>query len=83
MKEKKIGKVTHFYSHLGVAIVDLDDTLKAGDKVHFIGHSTDFEQPAVSLEVDGKRVVEAKKKQSVGVEVKEKVREHDDVFRVE
>lgn len=83
MKERKIGKVSHFYYHLGVAIVDLNDSLKEGEKIHFIGHSTDFEQPAISLEVDGKKVEEAKKKQAVGVEVKEKVRENDDVFRVE
>ena len=83
MKEKRIGKVSHFYNHLGVAIVELNDSLRVGEKVHFVGHSTDFEQPALSLEVDGKKVEEAKKKQVVGEEVKEMVREHDDVFRVE
>lgn len=82
MKEKKLGKVSHYYGHIGVAIVELDGGIKKGDKLHFIGHTTDFEQEVSSIEHETKEVEEIPKGHSVGVKVDKAVREHDDVFKV-
>lgn len=83
MVEKKIGKVVHYYTHLGVAIVELSDSLKVGDKIHIKGHTSDFEQKMASMQIEHDTVDEAKKGQTVGVKVKDHVREHDAVYKVE
>lgn len=82
MKEQKLGKVSHYYGHLGVAIIDLENPIEVGDKLRFMGHTTDFEQVADSVEHDEKPVEMMPSGHSVGVKVDKKVREHDDVFKV-
>jgi len=83
MKEKEIGKVSGYFSHVGVAAIKLSDKLKVGDKIHIKGHTTDFEQGTESMQIKNKKVTEAKKGDHVGVKVKEKVRPNDTVFLVE
>jgi putative protease len=83
MEEKRIGKVTHYYSHLGVGIVKIEqEGLKVGDTVHFKGHTTDFQQTVDSMQIEHKDVQEARVNEQVGIKVKEHVREHDEVFKV-
>ena len=81
-KEKEVGKVTHYFTHLKVAIVDLSGTLKVGDKIHIKGATSDFTQKVASIQIEHKAVEEAKKGKSIGMKVKEHVREHDAVFLV-
>ena len=83
MTEKEIGKVSTFFSHVGVAAVKLSGKLKAGDKVHFAGHTTDFEQKVDSMQIENKKVMQAKKGDHIGIKVKEKVRPNDKVFLIE
>ena len=80
---KEIGKVTHYYTKLGVAVVELTDTLKVGDKIKIKGATSDFEQPIDSMQIEHDKVEEAKAGQSIGLKVKEHVREHDAVYKVE
>jgi putative protease len=75
----KIGEVTHFYDHLLVAIVKLKAPIGVGDELHFKGHTTDFKQKIDSMQFDHKEIESGKKGQEVGIKVKEKVREGDDV----
>ncbi|MBN2097806.1 MAG: hypothetical protein JW714_04945 [Candidatus Omnitrophica bacterium] len=83
MKETKIGAVTHYYSHLGVGIIKIEEgSLKVGDTVHFKGHTTDFQQAIESIQVEHQDVQEAKVGDLVGIKVSEHVREHDEVFKV-
>ncbi|MBI2582961.1 translation elongation factor-like protein [Candidatus Azambacteria bacterium] len=81
-EEQLIGKVTHYYSKLGVAIVELSGTLSAGDRVHVKGHLSDFEQPVDSMQVEHQNVENAKKGDVIGLKVSEKVREGDEVYKV-
>ncbi len=86
-KEKKegklIGKVSHYFSNIGVAVIDLSDTLSQEDEIRIMGgESTDFNQKVDSMQVDHKEVKEAKKGDSVGLKVGEKVREGYKVYRV-
>lgn len=78
---KEIGKITHYYSHLNVGIIDLSDSLKTGDKIKIKGHSTDIEQTVDSMQVDHQDVEEAKKGDVVGIKVSEHVREGDKVYK--
>ncbi|MBI2010883.1 MAG: hypothetical protein HYS89_01460 [Candidatus Colwellbacteria bacterium] len=82
MEEKPIGEVTHYYSHLGVAIVKFNRKVKTGETVHFKGATTDFTQAIDSMEFDHKSVGDAKSGQEVGIKVGDKVREGDEVYAV-
>ena len=59
--EKEIGRVSSYFSHVGVAAIQLSGKLKVGDKVHVKGHTTDFEIGIDSLQIERKDVKEAKK----------------------
>ena len=83
MSEKEIGKVTHYFDKIRVAIVDLSDELKVGEKVHFKGHTTDFEETADSIQIEKVDVETTKKGDVIGLKVTEEAREGDKVFKVE
>jgi len=79
---ERIGIVTHYYSHLSVAIVQLETgNLRVGDVIHIKGHTSDFSQPVESMEIDHVHVNEARPGQSFGLRVKEHAREHDGVYK--
>jgi hypothetical protein len=80
---ERIGVVTHYYSHLSVAIVRLESgTLRVGDVIHIRGHTTDFSQKVESLEVNQAPVTEVRSNEEFGLKVAEHAREHDVVFKV-
>lgn len=81
MEEKPIGEITHYYGHLGVAIVKFKETVKTGEALHFKGAHTDFTQTIESMQYDHKNIDAAKKGQEVGIKVNEKAREGDEVYR--
>jgi putative protease len=82
MTEKEIGKVSGYFSHVGVAAIKLSGGLKIGEKIHIKGHTTDFEVKIGSIQIDRETVKEAKKGDHIGIKVPEKVRSGDDVFLV-
>lgn len=79
--EKPIGKVTHFYTNIKVAVIKFKTAFKAGGEAHFKGATTDFKQKLASIQYDHKSVAVAKKGQGVGVKVAKRVREGDLVFK--
>ncbi len=79
-KRKSIGEVTHYYGDLEVAVVKFSRAVKSGEKVHFKGATTDFEQTLDSMQFDHKSTDEAKKGKEVGIKVKDKVRAGDEVY---
>lgn len=80
--EKEIGKVTHFYDRLSVAIIKLTDKLNVGETLHVFGKHTDFTQVADSLQIEHTQVEGAKKGEEIGIKVGQAVHEGDRVFRV-
>ncbi len=84
MAQKALGKVTHYYDHLGVAVVQLAKgaSLKKGDRVQFKGNSTDFTQAADSLQVEHQDVESAKAGDDFGLKVDKPVKEGDQVLLV-
>ncbi len=83
MDEKPVGKVTHYYSKLGVAIISLAGPLAVGETIHVQGATTDFTQQVESMQVEHADVPKAGKGDVVGIKVADKVREHDLVTKVE
>ena len=80
---ERIGVVTHYFSHLAVAVVKVESgTLRVGDNIHFRGHTTDFGQRVESLQVNHAPVTEVGPKDDFGLKVREHVREHDVVYKV-
>jgi putative protease len=79
---KLIGKISHYFGHIGVAVIELSDKLKEGETIRIIGGETDFTQQVDSMEADHKKVKEAKKGDSVGLKVEQKVREGYKVYKV-
>ena len=80
--EVEIGRVTHYYNHLNVAVLRLMDSLKLGDKIHILGHVTDLTERIASMQVNHHTVMWVKPGDDVAVVVTEPVREHDVVYRV-
>ena len=80
--ELEIGKVIHYYSHLNVAVLALEEGLKLGDKIHIIGHATDFTQRVTSMEVDHHTVLWVKPGDNMAIKVIQPVHVHDLVFRI-
>ncbi|MBI2454161.1 MAG: hypothetical protein HYV54_01120 [Parcubacteria group bacterium] len=80
---KPIGKVTHYYDKLGVAIVELTGTLKVGDKIKIEGGKNEFDQTVEEMQVDHKPVTVAESGDVVGLKVAGKVREGALVLKLE
>ena len=80
---KLIGKVTHYFSNIEVAVIDLIAPLKDGDNIRVVGgQETDFEQEVGSMQIDHEEVKSGKKGDSVGMKIKEKVHEGYKVYKI-
>ncbi len=80
---KLIGRVIHYFSNIGVAVVKLSSGLSIGDEIRIVGgEGTDFNQVVDSMEVEHKKIKKAKAKDEVGMKVKEKVRDGYKVYKI-
>jgi len=80
---RRIGLVTHYYEHAGACVVKLDEgPLRVGDTIHVRGHTTDFYQRVERLERDHAAIDAARVGEEVGVQVSQRVRAHDVVYRL-
>lgn len=83
INEKKVGKVFAYFAKIGVAAINVtDDEIAIGEKLHFKGATTDFEEEVESMQIDKKEVDHVEAGKSVGIKVKEKVRPNDEVYKV-
>jgi putative protease len=81
--EELIGVVTHYYGHLSVAAIRLESgSLSVGDTIRVLGHTSDFRQRIVSMQIEHQSVTEAGKRQEIGLKVTEHARENDLVYKV-
>jgi putative protease len=80
--EIEIGRVSHYYDHLSVAVISLIEELKLGDKIHIVGHHTNLTERVGSMEVDHRSIVWVKPGDNVAIKVPSRVHEHDKVYRV-
>ena len=81
-KEELIGKITHYYDHIEVGIVEITkNPMEVGEKIHVKGSTTDFEQKIDSMQIEHEQVNKAKKGDVIGLRVKDKVREGDLVYK--
>jgi putative protease len=79
----KVGHVTHFFSKISVAVVELTVPLAVGDHIVFKGPNTDFEQTVESMQIEHANVQRAEAGQSIGLKVQQHVRETDSVYKTQ
>ncbi|MDD5163494.1 MAG: translation elongation factor-like protein [Candidatus ainarchaeum sp.] len=83
MEKTPIGKITHFFDKIGVAVLELSGPLKQGEKISVEGHAGElFEQTVGSMQIDKKTVVSAKKGQAIGLKLIQPVKPIAQVFKV-
>jgi putative protease len=81
-KEKRIGKVTHYFNKIKVGVIKLSDTLSLGDEIIVKSKTEErFKQKVASMEIDGEKIKKAKKGQEVGLKLKDTAREGYLVFK--
>ncbi|MBN1810306.1 MAG: translation elongation factor-like protein [Anaerolineae bacterium] len=83
MAEKLIGTISHWFGNIKVAGIDLTSKLAVGDRVHILGHTTDFEQEIKSMQIMHQDVSEAGRGDDVGVKLSARARVGDKVYKVE
>jgi len=77
----QIGRITHFFPKINVAVIELKAPLSVGDTIVIKGPNTDFEQVVDSMQIEHKNIQRAEKGQSIGLKVAERVRETDTVYK--
>jgi putative protease len=79
---EKIGRITHFFPKIEVAIIELTTTVKNGENIVVRGSTTDIEQTIESMEVNHNKISTAAAGQLVGLKVLGQAKENDIVYRI-
>ncbi len=77
----EIGHITHFFSKISVAVIEVTKPLAVGDTIVIKGPTTDFEQVVESMQIEHKNIQRAEAGQSIGLKVAQRVREKDTVYK--
>ncbi len=80
--EKPLGRITHLYGQIGVAVVTVQKSMKLGDKVRIGKNDAFIEQEIKSMQYNHQHLTAAKKGQEIGMKVDSRVRVGDSVFKV-
>ncbi len=79
---EKVGEITHYFTKIGVAVVNVTGNMKVGDAIAIKGMTTNFEQTVGSMQVEGENIDEAKSGDDIGMKVADRVRQGDVVYRL-
>jgi putative protease len=79
---EKVGEVSHYFTKIGVAVVELTGKIKVGDSISVKGMTTNFEQKVESMQVEGENIEEANPGDDIGMKVADRVRKGDIVYRL-
>jgi len=77
----EVGRVTHYFTKISVAVVELKAPLAVGDRIVIRGPTTNFEQIVESMQIEHKNVQRAEAGQSIGLKVAQRAREKDIVYK--
>ena len=81
--EEQVGVVAKFFARPSVAAVKITaGSIKKGDVLRFSGHTTEFTEEVISMELNNQPIEEANVGDFIGLKVKERVRENDKVYKV-
>ena len=82
-KAKELGKVTHWYDKIGVAVVKLAGALKKGDRIRFKKGDDEFEATVDSLQIDREDVDGGKKGDEVAMKLSQRPKDGASVYKAE
>ncbi len=82
VEKKLVGKITHYFTKIGVAVVELSDELKVGDRISIEGATTNLQQTVNSMQIEHEDVQSAGAGQSIGMKVEQRAREGDLVYKL-
>jgi len=77
-----VGKISHYFTKIGVGVIELSDELKVGDRISIEGATTNIQQTVDSMEIEHENVQSAGAGQSIGMKVEQRVREEDLVYKL-
>lgn len=77
----QVGHITHFFSKISVAVVELTAPLAVGERILVKGPSTDFEQVVASMQIEHENIPRAEAGQAIGLKMMEHARERDVVYK--
>lgn len=77
----EIGHVSHFFSKINVAIIELTLPLSKRDYILVKGPLTDFSQKVESMQIDHKEIDKVEGGRSVGLKLVQWAREKDVVYK--
>lgn len=80
--ENAIGKITHYFSRLGVAVVRLEEELSIGEKLLIKGRITNFSQTVSSIQSEHKSLEKASAGMEIGMKTENPVEVGDIVYRI-
>jgi translation elongation factor EF-1alpha len=84
MVKKKVGKITHYYGKIGVAVIEVSSKLVVGDKIKFVHNGENlFEETIESMQFEHKNIESAKKGDEIGLKVTKPVRPGVEVYKAE
>ena len=82
MVEIEVGRIDDFFAKPVVAGITLIAELKAGDRIHIIGHTTNLEVTVDSMQISNENVTMGKSGDAVGIKVPDRVRPGDKVYKI-
>jgi putative protease len=82
VEKKLIGKVAHYFTKIGVGVIELSDELEVGDRISIEGMTTNLQQTVDSMQIEHENVKSAGSGQSIGIKVEQRVREGDLVYKL-
>ena len=82
MTDFKVGKITHYFDKIGVAVVEVENNITVGDNIKITGHDHEFTMPVGSMQVEHQQVTEAKKGETVGMKVDQPAKPGDEIYKV-
>ncbi len=77
----EVGHVTHFFSKINVAVVELAAPLVVGERILVKGPSTDFEQVVESMQIEHANIQRAEAGQNIGLKTVGHAKERDVVYK--
>lgn len=82
MQKTPVGKISHFFDKINVAVIEVSVPIKVGDKISIEGHGQAFEQVISSMQIEHKSITVTKKGDSVGMKTDKPCKAGDLVFKV-
>ncbi len=82
MADKAVGKITHYYDKISVAVLNVTSPIHVGDTIKIIGHGNEYKQTIESMQIEHEQIKTAKKGMTIGIKVEQPVKEADKVFLV-